>query len=433
MKNRERLTGKFGRVVAGVVACAAFGVGAAGGVREARADDLASVVARAREQVESGAFAEALRTLNTLSKSELPPTLAVEAGLLETAAALVTKGEGAGAQACAKAIVAAGYDPEIARDQSPKVRAACRTAAATARKERLVRAGVKLSDLEVEAPEVAWAPVRISASASAAPAWLRVVARVRSSALEGSFDLPLAPSPDGPLRGTLDPSFIRPKAKLDIAIVAQDKFGDLATTELTKELTVPTEEALVALGDVPGSASVLVDGKSVDPDESGHVPVEPGKHEVEMQVDGATSSAKVDVARGSVARVALAPQRGGGRTFAWIATGTAVVLGATGGVLLYTAASRTSEIEDLAAQREPGTSLPATDYADIAARDDERRTFQTVGMGLAIAGGAVGALALTLWLLPSGGGKKAPKKDALSSPVVVPFIGPGGAGLVGTF
>ena len=430
MKNgRCCLGARLGRVAVALLMGAALG---AGGV-EARGEDLASVVARAREQVENGAFGDALRTLNSLSKSELPPTLAVEAGLLETQAALVTKGEGAGAQACIKAVVAAGYDPEVARDQSPKVRAACRTAAENARKDRIERAGVKLSDLEIEAPEVAWAPVRISATATAAPPWLRVIARVRSSAIEGSFDLPLAPSPDGPLRGTLDPSFIRPKAKLDITIVAQDKFGDLATTALTKSLTVPAQEAMVALGDVPGSAVVLVDDKPVDPDDDGRVAVEPGKHEVEMQVDGATSSTTVTVQRGSVARVALSPSKGGGRTFAWIATGLTVGLGAASGVFLYTAASRTSEIEDLAALREPGTSLPATDYAEIKARDDERRTFQTVGLGLAIGGGVMGALALTFWLLPSGGGKKPTKKDAHLAPVIVPVIGPGSVGLSGTF
>jgi hypothetical protein len=224
-----------GRVAVALLVWAALG---AGGM-QAEGQDLASVVAKAREQVENGAFGDALRTLNSLPKSEIPPTLAVEAGLLETQAALVTKGEGAGAQACTKAVVAAGYDPEVARDQSPKVRAACRTAAESARKDRIERAGVKLSDLEIEAPQVAGAPVRISATASVAPPWLRVIARVRSSAIEGSFDLPLAPSPDGPLRGTLDPSFIRPKAKLDITIVAQDKFGDLATTALTSSAISP--------------------------------------------------------------------------------------------------------------------------------------------------------------------------------------------------
>jgi len=131
--------------------------------------------------------------------------------------------------------------------------------------------------------------------------------------------------------------------------------------------------------------------------------------------------------------VALSPTKGGGRTFAWIATGLTVGLGAASGVFLYTAASRTSEIEDLAALREPGTSLPATDYAEIKARDDERRTFQTVGLGLAIGGGVMGALALTFWLLPSGGGKKSTKKDAHLAPVIVPVIGPGSVGLSGTF
>lgn len=397
------------------------------GPSAALSQDLAGVVAKAREQVESGAYPDALATLSRLPK-DLPPALAVEAGLLETTAAIVARGEGAGASACAKAVVAAGYDPEVARDQSPKVRAACRAAAEKARKERLSRAEVKLSELSVDAPSVAWQPMRVSATASAAPPWLRVVARVKSSELEGSFDLPLAPSPDGPLRGTIDPSFIRPKSKLTLSIVAQDKFGDLLVTDLQHELTVPAAEAVVALGDVPSSARVLVDGDAVTPDDDGRIAVEPGKHEVEMQLDGATSSAKVEVERGSVARVALSPQRGGGRTLAWIATGSSLVLGAVGGVFLVNAAVRSSEIEELAARREPGTSLPATSYADIASADDDRRLFSTVGTGFAIAGGVLGVAAITLWILPSGGAKKPPKQG-----LVMPIIGPGSVGLSGTF
>ncbi len=395
------------------------------------AQDLAGIVAKARGEVENGAYPEALRTLSGLPK-DLPAALAVEAGLLEATAALVTRGEGAGAASCAKAVIAAGYDPDLARDQSPKVRAACRIASDKVRKERLEKANVKLSELAVAAPTVAWQPVRVSASVTSTPPWLRVVARVKSSELEGSFDLPLAPSPDGPLRGTIDPSFVRPRSKLSLSIVAQDKFGDLASTDLQHELTVPEAEAMVSLGDVPSAARVLIDGNPMEPDDDGFVAVEPGKHTVEMQMDGATSSAKVEVERGNIARVALSPSKGGARTLAWIATGSAVVMGAVGGVLLVNAAVRSDEIEQAAARREPGTSLPLTSYEDIKKLDDERKLFSSVGTGLAIAGGAVGALAITLWLLPSGKGK-APAKQGLSAPVLVPLVGLGTFGLSGTF
>lgn len=394
--------------------------------------DLAGIVAKAREQTENGAFADALRTLGQLPKNDVPPALAVEAGLLEATAALVTKGEGAGQTACAKAVVASGYDPEVARDQSPKVRGVCRAAAEKVRKERIDKAGVKLGDISITAPEVAWQPVRLSAEVEKAPAWLRIVARVRSTAIEGSFDLPLAPSPDGPLRGTLDPSFIRPGATLDISLVAQDKFGDLLVTAGKQSIAVPKREALVAFGDIPGSAKVFVDDKPVQPDDDGRVAVEPGKHEVSMEIGEASSSTKVEVERGAIARVALSPQKGGGRTLAWIATGSAVVLGAVGGVLLGTAAIRKAEIEELAAQREPGTNLPATTYSVIKSRDDERRLFANVGTGLAIGGGVVGAVAITLWLLPSGR-KSAAKKDAQVWTTIQPQIGLGTVGLSGRF
>jgi len=214
------------------------------------AEDLAGIVAKAREQTENGAFADALKTLSQLPKNDLPATLAVEAGLLEATAALVTKGEAGGQAACAKAIVASGYDPEVARDQSPKVRGVCRTAAEKVRKERIEQAGVTLGAISVANPEVAWQPVRLSADVDKAPAWLRVVARVRSSAFENSFDLPLAPSPEGPLRGTLDPSFIRPGAILEISLVAQDKFGDLSVASDKQNLTVPKREALISFGEI---------------------------------------------------------------------------------------------------------------------------------------------------------------------------------------
>ena len=398
----------------------------------ASAQDLSSIVAKAREQTENGAFADALRTLAQLPKNDLPATLAVEAGLLEASAALVAKGEAGGQQACAKAVVAAGYDPEVARDQSPKVRGVCRVAAERVRKERIEKAGVKLGEISVTAPEVAWQPVRLSADVEKAPSWLRVVARVRSSVIEGSFDLPLAPSPDGPLRGTLDPSFIRPGATLEVSLVAQDKFGDLLVAPGKQAVTVPKREALVSFGDVPMSARVFVDDKPVEPDDSGRVAVEPGKHEVSMELGDDSATAKVEVERGAIASVALSPQKGGGRTLAWIATGSAVVLGSVGAVLLGTAASRKTEIEDLAAQRELGTNLPATTYADIKARDDERRLFTNVGTGLAIGGGVVGAVALTLWLWPSGRSKSPVKKDARAF-TIEPQIGLGTVSFSGRF
>lgn len=406
-----------GRAGSWFIAAAGLAAALAGTPRGAAAQDLSVIVARAREQTENGAYADALKTLAALPSSGLPPTLAVEAGLLETTAALVAKGEAAGQQACAKAVVAAGYDPEVAREQSPKVRAACRAAAAEERKQRLGRAGVTLTELKVETPEVAWQPIRISATASQAPPWLRVVARVTSSVLEGSFDLALAPSLEGPLRGTLDPSWMRPKARIKVALVAQDKFGDLASPPQSAAVDVPSAEALVALGEVPEGATVSLDGSDVKPGPGGRIPVAPGSHTVELELpDGAAASTKVDVERGAVARVALSPQKSGGRTLAWIATGASVALGAVGGVMLLNAASRASEIEELSAKREPGSGLPATEYSEIASKNDERQTFATVGTALLIGAGVTAAAAITLWALPSGSSKPAAEKKALTRP-----------------
>ena len=80
--------------------------------KQAAAEDLSVIVARAREQVENGAYADALRTLNGLPKKDLPQALAVEAALLETTAALVSKGAEAGESACASP---ENFDAELVR------------------------------------------------------------------------------------------------------------------------------------------------------------------------------------------------------------------------------------------------------------------------------------------------------------------------------
>jgi hypothetical protein len=422
------LAARFG-AMASVAAVAAV----ASAPSAARADDLAGVVARAREQVESGAYADALKTLQGLPKEGVPAALAVEAGLLQTTATLVVKGADEGRAACAKAVIAAGYDPEVARDQSPKVRAACKAAAAEERKQRLEREKVTLAELSVETPDVAWQPVRISATANRVPSWLRVVARVTSSALEGSFDLALAPSLEGPLRGTLDPSWLRPKAKLRVELVAQDKFGDLMGPQKTAEITVPAAEAIVVLGDVPAGAVVTVDGEKVKPEAGGRVAVTPGAHEIGMALpDGSSAETRVEAGRGGRTTVALSPGKTStNRTLAWIATGTAVGVGTAGGVLLLTAASSAAEIEELSAKREPGSALPATEYSEIRAKSDDQKTFTTLGTGLLIGAGAMAALSITLWLLPDGSKEGSSKKSAGVS--LRAGVGPSSLTIAGSF
>lgn len=402
----------------------------------ASAQDLAGIVARAREQADTGAYADVLKTLAQLPATGVPEALLVEAALLETSASLVTAGVAAGEAACAKAVVASGYDPEVARDQSPKIRAACRAAAAKERGQRLAREQVTISDLKADAPGVAWQPVRISATANRVPGWLRMVARVTSSALEGSFDLALAPSVEGPLRGTLDASWIRPGAKIKVELVALDRHGDLGATGQAASFEVPATEALIALGEVPAGATVRVDSAAVKPGAGGRVPVTPGRHTVAMELeDGAFASAAVEVSRGGVARVALSPQRPArSRTLAWIATGTAVALGSVGGVLLLNADSRRREIEEASARREEGSNLPAVEYSELQAIDDERKTFSTLGAGFLIGGGVAAAAAVTLWLWPDSSPRES--RAAASNPSVPSIrarISPGGVTVVGAF
>lgn len=400
----------------------------------AHAEDLSAIVARARDQVENGSYADALRVLGSLKSKNLPPALAIEAALLETTALLVSQGAEPATNACGKAVLAAGYDPEVARDQSPKVREVCRNAARKVRGDRLKSEGVSFSELAIKDPEVAYEPIRISTTTEKRPPWLKVVARVTSSDLEGSFDLPLVPSDEGPLLGTLDPAWIRPKAKLTINLVPQDKFGDLGAAVRERVLVVPAAEAIVNVGKVPKGAVLKVDGKEVTADEGGSVPVTPGSHDVSLTLsNGASASTEIEPKRGSITRVALSPQVSSSRVLPWIATGTAAALVTAGSVLLVNANARKNQLETAAAQREAGTSLPATDYKDLQSIDSERRTFTQVGVGLLIGGGATAVLATTLWLIPTGGGSRSAPAPAPKAASIVPLVGPGFLGAAGTF
>ena len=150
----------------------------------------------------------------------------------------------------------------------------------------------------------------------------------------------------------------------------------------------------------------------------------------------ASASTEVDVQRGNVARVALSPAVSSSNALAWIATGTSVACLATGGVLMLVADGRRSDIEEAAAQREPGTSLPATDYADIQSLEDDRVTFSTAGTVLLIAGGATAVLATTLWLWPSGGGSSddaEPAEETARRGGVSVSASPGWIGMRGSF
>lgn len=396
--------------------------------RRALAEDLSAIVAKARDQVENGSYADALRILGTLRSKNPPPALAIEAALLETTALLVTQGADPATNACAKAITIGGYDPEIARDQSPKVRDVCKAAARKVRGDRIKAEGITFGQLDLKEPEVAYQPVRISATTEKRPTWLKLIARVTSSDLEGSFDLPLVPSDEGPLLGTLDAAWLRPKAKLTVDLVAQDKFGDLGPPVRQHVFTVPSFESVVSVGRVPKGAKLKLDDKEVTADDEGRVPSSPGAHEVSLTLSsGATASTEVELKRGNVTRVALSPQApSASRVLPWIATGTAAALVTAGSVLLVNAQSRRSQLQDAAAQREAGTSLPATDYKDLKSIDSERRTFTTVGVGLLIGGGATAVLATTLWLIPSG--SSSPKSGRIT-----PIVGPGFLGASGTF
>jgi hypothetical protein len=396
----------------------------------AQAQDLSAIVARASEQMDAGNFADGMRTLASLRGKTLPPQLAIEVALLETTGSLVTSTPDAAREACGRAIVAARYDPEVARERSPKVREACKLAAKKVRAERLTEGKVEPGKLEVGRPEVAHRAVRLSTKVEKMPPWLRMIARVQSSELEGTFDVPLVPSDDGALLGTLDSAWTRPRSKLTIKLVAQDRFGDIGDPLYSEELVIPPHEAAISLGSIPSGGRVEVDGERVNPDEAGRVPASAGKHEVRLTLpSGAYAEAEVELERGSVAQVTLAPsEQGPSRVAPWIATGTSLALGVAGAVLLVNAELRRADLEEAAAEREPGTRLPLREYSELESIDSERRTFLYAGLGVLGGAGAAGILATILWLVPSGGGGDPPAETA-----VLPVISPSFIGVVGRF
>jgi hypothetical protein len=395
----------------------------------ALAQDLSAIVARASEQMDAGNFADGMRTLSGLRGKTLPPQLAVEVALLETTGSLVTSTADAARDACGRAVVAAGYDPDVARERSPKVREVCKAAAKKVRADRMTEGKVEPTKLEVERPEVAHQAVRLSTKVEKIPAWLRMIARVQSSELEGTFDVPLVPSDDGALLGTLDSAWTRPRSKLTIKLVAQDRFGDIGEPIHTEELVIPAHEAAISLGSIPSGGRVEVDGERVTPDEAGRVPASAGKHEVKLTLpSGAYAETEVDLQRGTVAQVTLAPsEQGPSRVAPWIATGTSLALGVAGAVLLVNAELRRADLEEAAAEREPGTGLPLREYSELESIDSERRTFLYAGLGVLGGAGAVGVLATILWLVPSGGG------DAAPTTAVFPVISPSFIGVAGSF
>ena len=84
--------------------------------------------------------------------------------------------------------------------------------------------------------------------------------------------------------------------------------------------------------------------------------------------------------------------------------------------------------QEAAARREPGTSLPASSYAELQTIDDQRATFSTVGTGLLIGAGATAVLATVLWLTS---GSSAP--EPADAAWVMPVVGPGFVGVQGGF
>jgi hypothetical protein len=176
--------------------------------------------------------------------------------------------------------------------------------------------------------------------------------------------------------------------------------------------------------------SLVIDG--IDVDASGEVAVNPGDHTVGAGADGFVSVEKeVHFAEGAHERVTLtlvakqaapvADKASGSRVPGAVVTAIGGAALAAGGVFGGLAFSATSTAKAQCS----GLICPPTAQNDIA----RAKLFGNVSTGMFIGGGAVAVTGIVLLAVAPGGGKS---DDAAKSARVMPWFGPGGAGLGAT-
>jgi len=204
-----------------------------------------------------------------------------------------------------------------------------------------------------------------------------------------------------------------------------------AAKKVLDELKPRVPTVKVAVTGPTGKVSVIIDGADVDA--SGEVPVNPGSHTVGASADGWNPAEKdVKLAEGAHETVELtltpgtaaAPvQASSGSRLPGIIVasggGLGLILGGVFGGLAFSATSSAK-------------SKCVGNVCSPAAADDisSSKTYGNVSTAMFIAGGALAAAGVVLIIVAPGGGKKdEPRKGAH----VTPWIGPGQAGLGGSF
>jgi hypothetical protein len=188
-------------------------------------------------------------------------------------------------------------------------------------------------------------------------------------------------------------------------------------------------------GPKPAETSVSIDGKEVDA--TAEMPIDPGEHEVQVEAPGwVPAEEKVKLAEGVHRQVKIKlepeaaappppppPETGGSKVPAIIAFGVGVAgtgVGAVFGILAFQQTSAAKERCD-------GNVCP-DDPRVISARDAavQYGNISTIGF---VVGGVGVATGIVLLLVSSGSDEPDPDTSAR----IQPWIGPGQAGVIGTF
>ena len=207
-----------------------------------------NLVARARAAFEQLEFEQTVRLLQPLhTRAGVPPLLAVQAALLETNALVAQQLTPAAIEACQRAVRFANFDPDVARDQSPRVQAVCHTAADQARREFVSSRHIRIATVNVITGPVAWNSVALQIRIEGDLTGLTALAEVSvAGAPPAAVNLP---GTGQTLRvAALDANLAVPRARIEVTPIVRDAFGVLARAESATIATVSANESAVRFG-----------------------------------------------------------------------------------------------------------------------------------------------------------------------------------------
>lgn len=368
---------------------------------------------RARSLLDQLEFEQAVGLLIPLHDAPgIPETLRVEAALLETNALVAMQRQPDAIAACVRAVEHANYNPDVAREQSPRTQAACRTAAEQARHDLIGRRSLAIRNVGISTGPVAWNPVRVEVGFDGDLTGLTTQAEVVVGTGQ-PFTVNL-PNTGQPTRtAILEASLAAPNADVRVTPMIRDSFGVLVRSDSASTARIPTPEAAVqfALGSDEGP--LRVDGTSTGrrAQVGDTLPLSVGPHSIEVQArSGVTARASVTLHRGEIATLTLHGTSGttARDVVKWGSTIVGVAGLAAGAVFQFLAYSNALQLTQFANQRDDATGQPLIDWQAGAPIQRSLQVNQNLATGLFIGGGVLAGVAIVLWALPSNRESAAP-------------------------